>query len=291
VKVDVQQKTLRIEPDARHAQLIIKELGLEKGNGVETPAEKKSVEQQLMDSETKPLNDQMKKQYRSCVMRAAYLAQDDPSINEATKNLARNMNCPLEAHWTALKRLARYLLKYPMTANVMKQQKMPNTIRVYVDTDHAGCAITRRSTTGMVMMLGMHTVKTACNLQSTIALSSGESEWYGLVKGSAVGLGFQSLLLDWNIDLKLEVLSDSSAARGFSQRKGLGKMRHIQTRYLWVQERVHEGHLKISAIKGTQNPADVLTKAVSGQLRKKHLDKIGFVHVKVSGEHKAVIGT
>jgi len=91
--------------------------------------------------------------------------------------------------------------------------------------------------------------------------------------------------------LKLEVLSDSSAARGFSQRKGLGKMRHIQTRYLWVQERVHEGHLKISAIKGTQNPADVLTKAVSGQLSKKHLEKIGFVHVKVSGEHKAVIGT
>ena len=128
-------------------------------------------------------------------------------------------------------------------------------------------------------------------MQSNIALSSGETEWYGLVEGSAVGLGFQSLLLDWNIDLKLEVLSDSSAARGFSQRKGLGKMRHIQARYLWVQERVHEGHLKITAIKGTQNPADVLTKPVSGQLRKKHLEKIGFVPVRSSEEHKKILGT
>ena len=168
---------------------------------------------------------------------------------------------------------------------------MPNVIRVYVDTDHAGCAVTRRSTTGMVLMLGTHTVKTACNLQSTIALSSGESEWYGLVKGSAVGLGFQSLMADWNISLSLEVLSDSSAARGFSSRKGLGKMRHIQTRNLWVQERVHEGHLKVVAIKGTQNPADVLTKPVSGQLRKKHLERLGFVYVHVSEEHKHVIGT
>ena len=96
---------------------------------------------------------------------------------------------------------------------------------------------------------------------------------------------------DWNLELTLEILSDSSAARGFSHRKGLGKMRHIQTRYLWVQERVHEGHLKVLPVKGTQNPADVLTKPVSGQLRKKHLERIGFVHVSVSKEHKAVLGT
>lgn len=94
----------------------------------------------------------------------------------------------------------------------------------------------------------------------------------------------------WSLELKLEVLSDSSAARGFSHREGLGKMRHIQTRYLWVQERVHAGHLKVLPVKGTQNPADVLTKPVSGQLRKKHLERTGFVHASVSKEHKAILG-
>ena len=102
------------------------------------------------------------------------------------------------------------------------------------------------------------------NLQSTTALSSGESEYYALVKASKEGLGFQSLLEDWGLTLPLEVSSDSSAARGHVARRGLGKMRHIQTRYLWVQERVGEGHLKISSVPGTKNVADILTKCVPG---------------------------
>ena len=115
-------------------------------------------------------------------------------------------------------------------------------------------------------------MKTQSDMQSTLSLSSGESEWYALVKGSAAGLGLQSLLRDWGIELPLEVLSDSSAARGFAQRQGLGRMRHIQTRYMWIQERVKEGHLKVLPVRGTNNAADILTKAVAGTLREKHLE-------------------
>ena len=222
-------------------------------------------------------------------MRASYLAQDDPGIGEAVKNLARHMNQPNEANLAALKRLGRYLIKHPMTANVMEEQNMPESIRVFVDTDHAGCAVTRRSTTGLAATLGKHTCKHQSNLQSTIGLSSGESEWYGIVKGAAVGLGLQSLLRDWGLELKLEVLSDSSAARGMSQRQGLGKMRHVQTRYLWVQERVKEGHMKVLPVRGKNNPADVLTKAVSGKLRIKHLKTLGFRSGAARGKHKGVL--
>ena len=76
------------------------------------------------------------------------------------------------------------------------------------------------------------------------------SELYGLVKGSAAGLALQSLLVDRGLHLELDVLCDSSAAGGFSQRQGLGRMRHVQTRYLWVQERVKEGHLKAAPVRG-----------------------------------------
>ncbi len=79
-------------------------------------------------------------------------------------------------------------------------------------------------------------------------------------------MGLQSLLADWGLPVRVEVLSDSSAARGHVQRRGLGKMRHIQTRFLWVQERVAEGHIKITCVPGSRNVADVLTKAVSGAL-------------------------
>ena len=171
-----------------------------------------------------------------------------------------------------LKRLGKCLVKYPTVAAVFTEQKEPTNLRVFVDTDQAGCAIARKSTTGIIMFLGQHPVKHSSNLQSTVSLSSGESEYYGLVKGGSVGLGIQALFTDWGLEMGLTVLSDSSAARGHVSRRGLGKMRHIQTRYLWLQERVGCGHLVIKAVPGTKNPADVLTKSVSGKLMWKHLE-------------------
>ena len=190
-----------------------------------------------------------------------------------------------------LTRLAKYLKSHPLTANVMEEQQMPTAIRNYVDTDHAGDAITRRSTTGLATRLGRHTVKTSSNLQSTVSMSSGESEWYGMVKGAAVGLGLQSLLADWGLEMEVIVLSDSSAARGFSQRVGLGKMRHVQTRYLWLQERVKEGHIRVLAIRGKNNPADLLTKSLSGKMIEKFMKTLGFeAVVDAGGRHKEVLG-
>jgi len=176
-----------------------------------------------------------------------------------------------------------------MTANVMYEQNAPTKIRCYVDTDHAGCAVTRRSIAGLAVVLGRHRVKHQSNLQSTISLSSGESEWYGLVKGSAAGLALQSLLVDWGLHLELDVLCDSSAARGFSQRQGLGRMRHVQTRYLRAQEIVKEGHIKAAPVTGKNNPADLLTKAVSGQLREKFLKTFGFEHKAANQKQKHLL--
>ena len=106
------------------------------------------------------------------------------------------------------------------------------------DSDHAGCLFTRRSTSGVATLLGKHCVKNTSNFQSTIGLSSGESEFYTLVKSIAAGLGTQSLLADWHVNLEVVIESDSSAALGIAGRHGLGSVRHVQTRYLWVQERV-----------------------------------------------------
>ena len=114
---------------------------------------------------------------------------------------------------------------------------MCKEINNYCDSDHAGCLLTRKSTSGIVCMAGRHCVKHASKLQSTIALSSGESEYYVAVKAAALGLSQKALLADWGIKVSITALSDSSAARGTASRSGLGKLRHVQTRFLWLQER------------------------------------------------------
>ena len=86
----------------------------------------------------------------------------------------------------------------------------------------------------MFVMFGMHSIKCSSGLQSTIALSVGEAEYYAGVKGAGVGSQLQSLLAHWGISLKLIFRTDSNGdgAIGTASRRGLGKLRHVQTHYL-----------------------------------------------------------
>ena len=54
--------------------------------------------------------------------------------------------------------------------------------------------------------------------------------------------------------------TDSSAAKSFVSRRGLGKMRHLEIRDLWLQKEVNDGRVKVSKVRGTENPADLMTK-------------------------------
>ena len=153
---------------------------------------------------------------------------------------------PKQCHVTALKRLARYLKQHPRAVFKFKFQEMPNKIRVFCDSNYAGCLKRRKSTQGGVIMHGSHAIKTWSSTQAIIALSSAEAEYYGIVKAASQGIGIKSLCSDFNRKMSLEILTDASAARSIANRSGLGKVRHIDTHYLWVQERVHRGDFIVS---------------------------------------------
>ena len=54
--------------------------------------------------------------------------------------------------------------------------------------------------------------------------------------------------------------TDSSAAKSFVCRRGLGRMRHLEIRDLWLQKEVADGKLEVDKVLGTENPADLMTK-------------------------------
>ena len=109
-------------------------------------------------------------------------------------------------------------------------------------------------------MRGEHTLKTWCNTQTTIALSSAEAELIAAVRGSSEGLAARSLVEDLGSACKVRVHVDSSAAIGICKRSGIGKIRHLDTRLLWIQDKVRDGTIGIVKIAGTENPADLMTK-------------------------------
>ncbi len=119
-------------------------------------------------------------------------------------------------------------------------------------------------------------VKSWSSTQGVIALSSGEAEYYGMVKGASLALGLRALMGDLGVHSKVRVRTDASAAKGIATRKGLGKVRHIEVNQLWLQDRVAAGEVEILKVKGETNWADALTKYVDGDTLRRHSRYVGL---------------
>jgi hypothetical protein len=68
------------------------------------------------------------------------------------------------------------------------------------------------------------------------------------------------LLADLGVAVPLRVWTDSSAAIGICSRQGLGKLRHLDTHTLWIQQAVRSRRIDLRKVAGEENPADLLTK-------------------------------
>ena len=117
-------------------------------------------------------------------------------------------------------------------------------------------------------MLGKAVVKTWSSNQTVIALSSGEAEYYALVKGASQGIGIQNITEDLRVEviLRIQLLSDASAAIGIASRRGSGKARHIEVNQLWLQDRVLSGAIEVTKMGTGNNLADALTKHVEAEI-------------------------
>ena len=257
--------------------MLIKELGVSGGRSPKTPSVKLPDAQCTAAESSELLNATETTRYRSSLMRCKYLDQDRVDITETVKSLAQKMSAPRAGHMDQLMQLARYL-----RANPRHELRYPRQCRNrrsnlfgYSDSDWAGDRTTRRSTTGLVVMRGSHLLRHQSTLQGAIALSSAEAEYYALGSTAAYCLGVQSYFRDWQIELAVTCYSDSSSGLSFASRRGLGRTRHVETRFLWLQERVALKHIRILKVNTCENPADVLTKPLSYAELVKHLKRLG----------------
>ena len=99
--------------------------------------------------------------------------------------------------------------------------------------------------------------------QGAYALSTAEAEFYAMIEGVLRAKGLYSLAVDLGFEDLSNVIqlgTDSSAAKSFVARRGLGKIRHIDIRDLWLQKEVRDGNVEVTKIPGDRNPSDLMTK-------------------------------
>ena len=154
--------------------------------------------------------------------RMNYLGQDRSEIQFAVKELGKEMSNPTQGSWLKLKRLLRYLKSNPRYRWLYEYQQQNRNVVAWSDSDFAGCIKSRKSNSAGVLRLGNHIIKTWSTNQAVIALSSGEAEYYALVKSASVAIGVRELAKDLGVeyDEGIKLNTDASAAIGISNRVG-----------------------------------------------------------------------
>ena len=258
------------EADQRHADLLIKGMGMEQANSTKTPGEDDREDHLELLEE---LDSKDAREFRGLAARGNYLALDRPDIQYAAKEACRGMAKPLRLHLKALRRLARYLIGAPRLVWMFGWQGKED-VNVYSDANWAGCRRTARSTSGGSIMRGRHCLKTWSSTQKRVTLSSAESELTAASKASIEGIGIAQLMEGLGEEVKVAVLVDSSAALAVVGRRGNGKLRHIRVSEMWIQEVAHDGIISYRKVAGSRNSADLMTKNMPSTLATQHVESM-----------------
>ena len=77
---------------------------------------------------------------------------------------------------------------------------------------------------------------------------------------TAEAIGLRSLLKDLGCAARVRVWTDSAAAKSIASRRGIGKIRHPDVNYLWVQEMTRQKQIQMKKVHRSMNPSDILTR-------------------------------
>ena len=149
------------------------------------------------------------------------------------------------------------------------------------DSDWAGNSATRKSASCGALQIGGCTVACFARGQNAISHSSCEAEFYAAVMTTAEACHVQQIVAWSGLVLRVMLLLDSSAARRALHRQGVGRMRHMEVKSLWIQSLVAEGRLLLNKISSQDNISDIGTKPLPGARFVKLRTLLGLVSVSI----------
>eukprot|EP00971_Amphidinium_carterae_P332409 6466558-Amphidinium_carterae.1 len=257
------EKGMWIRPNSeRYIGKALALMNMEECKPVPTPmVSEVDVEDEVSDPE---LDNERAKRYRTVTCTLLYLSQDRCDVQYAVKELSRELAKPRESSERRMKRVLRYLAGTKEMAIYFPAVGGRQAL-CWSDSNWAGCRKTRKSTSGGMLQIGGCLVYSWSRTQSVIAQSSGEAEWYAIAGATADALFVQGLLERLSFPVHFELRTDSSAARAIGLRLGTGRLRSLQVKTLWCQSVFRAQAIVLSKCKGTQNVADLATKAYSKQ--------------------------
>ena len=168
---------------------------------------------------------------------------DKSDVQICRDGICTKMANPTQGSWKRLKKAARYLKgvdKVTWATRAWERDEMKVDVRV----DSAWVkGPERKSTSGGISMINGAVVEHWSRTQAT--------------SPNAV------MMMDLGQSAQVRVWKNSNAAKAIASRRGLGKARHVELKFLWLQEVRKSGRVNVRRVPREQNLADHLTNGKS----------------------------
>ena len=208
------------EADPKLTEKRINMLNLSEGEGALTPGGKD------MRRDVRDIDCEVEYSDTTLVQSAAgleqYIALDCPDIAYSVKTALQQMSKPTKLMQLRVVRIPRCLKNYLRLVWKFPYQQQPKSIDVFVDADFAARETMLRFTSGVAEYYRRSPIEFASSTQSVRALSTCESEFCAITRGSAHSVHSQAILKGFGVTVHAVDLSDASAGIGIASRQGCG---------------------------------------------------------------------
>ncbi|GKC38531.1 ribonuclease H-like domain-containing protein [Tanacetum coccineum] len=206
--------------------------------------------------------------YRSLAGSLQYLTFTRPDISYAVQQVCLHMHDPREPHFSALKRILRYV-RGTLDYGLQLFSSSTTSLVAYSNADWVGCPTTRRSTSGYCVFLGNNLLSWSAKRQPTLSRSSAEAEYRGVVNAVVETCWLRNLLRVLHTPLSSATLvycDNVSAVYLSSNPVQHQRMKHIEIDINFVRDLVAAGQVRVLHVPSRYQYADIFTKELPSAL-------------------------
>lgn len=263
---DRKLKTIKLS-QAAYTKSVLKKFEMSDCNGVTIPTDPGVQLRYNLDvnGDTGPI---AQVPYQQLIGSLMYLSIGTrPDITHAVNSLSKFLKAPSDEHWTSAKRILKYL-KSTINFGIIYNgsNKKANQLIAYSDADYASCLDTRKSISGVVLILNTGPVAWCSRKQGVVATSTTDAEYIAAHDAAKEIVWLRQLLEDINFQQQGPTIlfCDNAAAQKLIQNPIFHRRsKHIDIKFHYTRDLIKQKLIDIQHVSSELQLADILTKPLT----------------------------